>query len=133
MTTNADFLAGIQAMIVTDVNRHYNEPPESISTADMPCAFPVMPGGGLGERVVSCVTQNKTRAIQYIVILGPTAQNTNASNYNELAEMMDNLEDAIDTLNEMNWYDYTLTTTGNFLIGGVAHWAIVADITGRNV
>ena len=45
MASYVTFLAAIQAMHVTGLTRHYEEPPGSLSTADLPAGFPLMPNG----------------------------------------------------------------------------------------
>lgn len=139
MTTNAAWIAAIQAMTVTGVTHHYNEPPPSINTADMPCAFPLLPSGERGELITSCIGNNKPRNIKYVIIVGPVAQDTNANNYATLGGHMDNLETALDALTIPQGgsvgqrIDYTITARGDFPVSEVNHWAIEADVTLRDV
>lgn len=127
MTTNAAFIAAIQAMTVTGVTKHYDEPPASIGA--LPAAFPGMPGGGRPELIVSCVNNNKRRNIQYIIVVEATGQSRQKEKFGQLAALMDNLETALDALSVGSFIEYDLTTTGNFPIGEAEYWAIIADIT----
>lgn len=136
LTNNAAFLAAFQAMTVTGVTRHYDEPPASIDIATGPCAFPTMPSGDRGEMITSCVDTSKTRNIGYVIIVEAGGQGTQAQNYGKLAALMDNLETALDALTgtpakTFNFLDYAITTTGNYPIGDSDYWAIVAQISVR--
>ena len=100
MATNAAFLTAIRAMFVQGVTQHFREPPRQVTTAQLPAAFPLMPSGALGEKVLSCWNTNKTRSIQYIVAIEPVGQGTQSQNYDRLADMMDKLEVALRLLDE---------------------------------
>lgn len=128
MWTNAEFIAAIQAMTVTGVDRHYDEPPASIDISDGECAFPLMPSTEQGDYVSTCINMSKARSVGYVIVVDGTGQGTQAQNYGKLAALMDNLETALDGLNQ-NFIQYSITTTGDYLIGDSAYWAIVADIT----
>ena len=128
LPSNADFLSLIQAMTISGVERHYDYPPESIDIADGECAFPLLPSAEQGELVSTCIDQSKARAIDYVIIVDAAGQGTNAQNYAKLAALMDALEDALDAL-AVNFVQYSITTTGNYTIGGADYWAIVASIT----
>jgi hypothetical protein len=133
MTTNATFIAAIQAMIVTGVTRHYNEPPASIDISEV-AAFPLMPSAERGEMITSCVDMSKMRTMGYVIVIDATGQGTQAQNYGKLAALMDNLETALDALtpSSFNFIEYSITTTGNYLLGDSSYWAIMANITERD-
>lgn len=128
---NAAFLAAIQAMTVTGVDRHYDFPPASVDLSAGECAFPTMPGADQGELVSTCINMSKSRGVGYVIIIDATGQGTPEQNYAKIASLMDNLETALDGLTVANFIDYTISTTGNYPIGDSDYWAIVADITVR--
>lgn len=134
LTNYANFLAAFQAMTVTGVDRHYDEPPASVDISAGECAFPLMPSGDRGEHVFSCVHSAKSRSIGYVIIVEAAGQGTQAQNYAKLAALMDNLETALDALTPgtFNFLDYTISTTGNYLVGDSAYWAIIAEIIVRS-
>jgi hypothetical protein len=134
MTTNATFIAAIQAMTVTGVTRHYDEVPASVDIATGPCAFPTLPSAERGEMITSCVDMSKTRMIGYVIIVEASGQGTQAQNYGKFAALMDALETALDALTPttFNFIEYSITTSGNYLIGDSAYWAIIANITERD-
>jgi len=135
MPSNANFLAAIQAMTVTGVDRHYDEPPASVDISAGECAFPTMPDAARGEQVSTCVYQSMTRSIGYVIIVEATGQGTQPQNYAKLAALMDNLETALNALapGTVNFIEYEISTTGNYPVGGSEYWAIVATITARDL
>jgi hypothetical protein len=133
--TNAAWVAAVQALTVTGVTRHYDEPPGSLDTADLPAAFPTLMTAGLPGFEVSCRLQNKSRTIGFIVCLEPFAQGTNAQNYALLATMLDNLETAFDGLSDAhtdisNFVDYTMNA-GVYTVAGTDYWSIVCELESR--
>jgi hypothetical protein len=134
MTTNAAFLASIQAMTVSGVSRHYDEPPASIDIAAGPAAFPTMMDAGRGEMVTTCVDMSKVRNIGFVILVDATGQGTQSQNYGKLAALMDALETSLDGLTPgtFNFIEYSITTTGNYSLGGSEYWAIIASITERD-
>jgi len=136
--TNATFLAAVQALTVTGAKRHYDEPPLKLQTAELPAVFPLMPGGGLGEKTVSCWNTNKTRRISLVLAFEPKGQGTQAQNYGKIAGHMDNLEAAIDGLERSqngslaNFIEYDIEA-GFIEVGGIEYWCIVAEIQARDI
>ena len=138
MATNAVFVAAMQALAITGVTRHYDEPPGSVQTADLPCAFPHMPQGGLGEKSLSCWDSNKVRSMDFVILIEPVGQGTQAQNYGAIAALMDNLEAKLDDL-ELSQGG----TLANFLeydigaqivtLGQNDYWGIVANVRARDV
>lgn len=139
MATNAAFLTALQGLTITGVNRHLNTPPESVNTASLPLAFPNTLNGQMPLPVLGCYATNKIRTGQFVVVVSPTGQDTIAQIYGQLPALMDNLETALDALAKnqggtlANVIEYTIDYTSDFVISGVAYWAIVADINARDV
>lgn len=130
--TNAAFLAAIQAMTVSGVSRHYDEPPASVDLSDGYAAFPLMPDSARGEQFSTCINNSRTRAITFVVLVEATGQATQAENYGKIAAVMDNLETALDALTIANFIEYDITTSGNYPLGGQEYWAVIATITARD-
>ena len=131
MLSNAAFLTAVQGMTVTSVTRHYDEPPESLSTADLPAAFPLWPSADFLDMPTSCIDTGKTRTIGFVICIEPQGQATNAINYAQFAALMDNLETAINTAfsTTVNFYTFTLSTLPNYRVADLEYWSIVAQIT----
>lgn len=137
MTTNAAFVTAMQGLSVTGVAAasQYNQPPNAVNTADLPVSFPMMPSGERGELITSCANDAKVRRMGFVILMEATGQSTQPVKYAALAAQMDNLETALDGLTIPgggtlgNFIEYTIETTGDFLLGDSAFWAIVAEVT----
>ncbi len=135
MTSYATFLSAVQALTVTGVSRHYDEPPASLDLSGGPCAFPLMPGGAREDLQFSCVDMGKTKTIGYVIAVEAAGQGTQAQNYGQLAALMDNLETALDTLvtgGTFTFITYSITTNTDNTVSGNEYWQIIATIQGRN-
>jgi len=138
VATNAAFLAAIQALIVSGVTTHFDEPPRALSTAQLPAAFPLMPSGAMGEKVLSCWSQNKTRSIGFVIAIEAVGQGTQPQNYARLAALMDNLETALDGLEKSqggtlaNFIEYDIAAE-IFEVAGNDYWSVVATVSARDV
>ena len=135
-TTNASFLAAVQGLDITGVNKLYNHPPASIDTSQLPIAFIGMPGSDRPELITGCVANNKTRTITIYEVVASGGQSTQTDKFALLAAAMDNIETALDALAvsaPFNFLEYTLETSGNFEIGENAYWTITATITSNDM
>jgi len=132
MPTNAQWIAAFQPLTVSGVARYYDYPPESVDLADGPVAFPVLPGAERGTPVSTCIDQSKARHTTYVIIVDAVSHGDNAQNYAKLAALMDALETALDGMTIANYIDYRITTRGDYMLGGAAHWAVIADVTARD-
>ena len=132
-TTNAAFVTAVQAWSVTGVTRHFDEPPQSLKTADLPAAWPMLPSGEMGGYVTTCDDgKSKTRNINFIIAIEPAGQGTNATNYAQIAGLMDALETVLDADSTFVYpLEYTITS-GPVLVAGNTYWAITASINGRD-
>jgi hypothetical protein len=130
--SNVTFIAAAQGLTISGVKRHYNEPPQSVNTSDLPAAFVTLPSGGRGEPTSVCYDSSKTRSIGIVVLVEAVGQGTNPQNYGKLAALMDAMETAFDTADFGTVFlEYELSV-GQQLVGENAYWAITADINGRN-
>ena len=131
MLSNAAFLTAVQAMTVTGVTKHFDNPPASLNTADLPAAFPLWPGANFLDMPTSCKNTGKTRTIGFVIAVEASGQGTYALNYGKFASLMDNLESSIDTAftSAANFYTYEMSTIPNYPVGDNTYWSIVVTIT----
>jgi len=131
MLSNANFLSAIQGMTVTSVTRHFDDPPQSLSTADLPAAFPLWPSANFLDMPTSCLDTGKTRTIGFVICIEASGQGTNKLNYARYAALMDNLETAINTAFQtaVNYYTFEMSTVPDYAVGDNTYWAIVATIS----
>ncbi len=131
MTTNAQWLAGIQAMSVTGVTKTYSYPPTSLNTADLPAAWPHQFDMSLNNIISSCSDLNKARTCNYFIALEPTPQSTQSANYEAMIAMVDNLETAIQALTVMEFVTFTIRSV-IVTVAGNEYWGLEAVLTGSN-
>ncbi len=136
MTTNAQWLAGIQAMSVTGVTKTYSYPPTSLNTADLPAAWPHQFDMNLNNIISSCSDLNKARTCNYFIALEPTPQSTQSANYEAMIAMVDNLETAIQGLTQtatpvMEFVTFTIRAA-IVPVAGNDYWGLEAVLTGSN-
>ncbi len=131
MTTNAAWLAAIQAMTVTGVTRRYTYPPTSLATSDLPASWPNAFDIGRVSNVSTCVDLNKTRTCTYQIAIEPPPQNTQSANYEAAIALLDNLETALDALTIMEYVDYQIALS-IITVGGQDYWGLEATLTGSN-
>lgn len=134
LPTNAAFKAALEAMTVTGVTVHKGFPPLSVSTSDLPLAYISMQSAGLGEYVLSCTNEDKTRTMLYVILLEAVGQSAQETNYDLIAPIMDNLESALDsalgTLANFHTYDIE---SGIVNVAGGDFWAVTATVSIRSV
>lgn len=119
---------------MTGVTTHLDYPPASIQPGDLPVAFCLPPGAGLGEYVVTCINENRTRTMGFVICLEAVALDNQEVNYDLIAPAMDNLESALDTAltSTANFYEYSMET-GTYPVGGTDYWAVIAEVTVRSI
>jgi hypothetical protein len=134
LPTNTTFKTTLESMSVTGVTVHKGFPPASVSSSDLPLAFLELPSSGLGDYVLSCINNNKTRMLRYIILAEAAGQSGQETNYDLLSTLMDNLESALDTAlgTVANFHTYEITA-GTYQLAGVAYWAVSAVVTIRSV
>lgn len=135
LPSNTTFRNTMQALSVTGVTTHLDYPPPSIQPGDLPVAFCMPPTAGIGAFEVTCVNENKSRSMDYVVCLEAVALDNAEQNYDLIAPAMDNLEAALDAAlgpTYANFYEYSMAT-GTQVVGGVSYWAIIATVSIRSV
>jgi len=132
--TNAAFKTALENMTVSGVTVHKGYPPASIQPSDLPLAFLELPSAGLGEYVVSCMLNNKTRSMRYVICLEAAGLGTQEANYDLIASAMDNLETALDTAlsTTANFYTYEMEV-GSYAVANNNYWAIITTVSIRSV
>lgn len=131
-TTFVQLVDAVQALSVTGVTRHYDYPPESISTADLPALWPMPGAGGLPSIQSSCIGIDKTRTIPIFIAIEPVAQGTNSQNYEALPPIMDALETALDGMTVADFVEYELDSGTVFAVAEIQYWGVTATVTTRN-
>jgi hypothetical protein len=133
--TYTTFIAAIAGITVSGVTRKYTEPPASISTADLPCSFPMLPSGadavitfGNGTAVGG---QLPTFACDMVYAFEPTAQGTQAQNFAGLVGLMDAIVTASRAMTRPTAgpMSYSLRA-GIVTVAGSDYWSVIQTWTG---
>jgi hypothetical protein len=140
MATFAAFLTAVQGLSVTGIAAasQYDQPPNSLNTADLPVSFPLLPSGGIGEKLVSCWDQNETRTIRFVIVTEPAGQSTQATKYAALAALMDNAGTAFKGLERSQggtlavFIEYDIEAA-IITIAGIDYWGIMSEIRARDI
>lgn len=132
MTTNVQWLDAIQAMTPTGIKTVFAQRPDSLTTSQLPAAWPMLPGMERGEPVSTCVDQSKTRSLGYQVAYNAINQDTGGQNLENIAALVDNMETALDALTVMEFIEYSIDTSAEIQVGGAFFYGLEINITGRN-
>lgn len=133
MTTYTAFVTALSGLVVTGVTRRYTAPPASVSTADLPAQYPMLPTGD--ERPLTFaqggMPGNVLMRCDLVIAFEPIAQGTHTSNFSGLLTLMDNARTAIAGMTRPT--DGPITCTfrmGIVTIAGGEYWALVIGFEG---
>jgi hypothetical protein len=133
MTTNVQWLDAIQALRPTGVTRFYAQQPRSLTTSDLPAAWPMLPSVSRGEPLATCGDGEKVRTLGYMVAINPINQDIPSENPEAAAPIVDALETAFETLEStMIFIEYEIATSAEIAVAGTAYWGLECTVTGRN-
>jgi len=129
MTTYANFISTISGVAITGVTS-IDYHPLSIHTADLPMAFPKLPGGVRNYQTsTTCMGDQKDRTCDLVVVMEPIGQDNQEPNFDATVAMMDVVETALDTLYTDGEYMFTYEiSAGIEPVGEVPHWAVIASL-----
>lgn len=129
MTATA-WIAALQAMMITGVTRHYDYPPASLSTADLPALLMLNFGVSANpSTLVTCEVQ-KQRTCTILIAIAPVAQGLQSTHYETYKTLSDATETAIDALTVCDFISYTMRTTTQEEIASIGYWGIIIQISG---
>lgn len=134
MPTVAQWVDAWQALTITGVTVMAT-PPLSLSTAQIPAAWPELPGTSQNALLVSCVNENKARRMVFHVAIEPLGQVTQAGNYEAVIPYFDLLETAIEGMRgvTVNFIDYEISMVADIQLAKTTYWGLRVDAIGRNV
>lgn len=134
MTTMVEFYTALTGMVVTGVKRRYTAPPQQLASADLPAQWVNLPGAANNldsELASACYGLAKTRQATLVIATEAAGLGTNPANTTALLTMMDNLENALDTLRRANgMLDYTLTPAA-IVLSDTNYWGVTCSVTLR--
>jgi hypothetical protein len=133
--TYSTFIAAIAGMTVSGVTRKYTEPPASISTADLPCSFPMLPSGA--DTVLTFGNagvvggQQSSFTCDLVFAYEAMGQGTQNQNFGGLVTLMDAVVTASRALTRPTQGPMTYSLrVAPVSVAGNDYWAIVETWTG---
>lgn len=128
-TTYNQVVDGLEALTVTGVTRKYTSgPPASLSSADLPAQFVLMPSGEEDPAAVGTGSEWPRMAADLVIATEAVGQNTMAANYDALVDQCDNLVTALRGLDlgkvRPSWSIRLAIVT----VARVEYWAVVARV-----
>jgi len=133
MTTYANFVSNLGDLSITGVTRAYDEPPTSLSTADLPALWVQFPVGEEGPLTFQAHGGWPTLRAQLVIAYEAVGQSTQAANFSGTVAMMDNiakaLHPAIGTVvkGKLTW----TIRQGIVTVAGQDYWAVITDVEGH--
>lgn len=133
--TFTSFITAITGMVVSGVSTRLTAPPASLSTADIPCSFPMLPSGNVdtlvfGNGLLAGGSQ-PTITCDLIFVYEAFGQNTFATNYSGLLTLLDAIVTASKSLTRPGAGPMTFSLRmGTINIAGNDYFAIYETWTG---
>lgn len=98
MTTYASWVAALLGMTVAGCARVYTDPPGSLTTADLPALWPMLPEGGSAAQAFGATAHRREMAVDLYYALSPTAQSTAGERYAAQLAALDVLQAALEAI-----------------------------------
>ena len=131
-TTYVNFLTNLGNLTVTSVKRAFDEPPQSLNTADLPALWVELPTGEEGPHTMQAHGGYPTYRANLVVAVEAAGQSRQPERWSDCATMMDNvataLRGAVKTVvrGQLNW-SIALETIP---VAETDYWSIVATVEG---
>jgi len=119
-------------LTVTGITRHYDNPPNSLNTADLPAAWPSIFSGGYGDYEWSCNELNETFTMSFVVACEAVNQNNIPENYEQMVDIADNLRTALNTIDVTTFIRPLQIQAATVTVAGTAYYGLVCTIEGAN-
>ena len=131
MTTLRQFYDGLTALTVSGVTV-LTEPPRRLNVPDLPAMWVQFPDSNRGADVSTCIDMSKTRSASLYVAVSPIGVDTMPVNHDDVIDMVDTLETALDAATITVFLEYDITTTNTVTVNDIPYWCVVANVTGRD-
>lgn len=135
ITSYADFVAGLAALVVPGVRRRLPHPPSQIGTGDLPLQFVRLPEGEEGALTADGGGGWPRLASELVIVVSPTHQGKAQSNYAGTVALIDALSETLRNVppgqlckSKIAW---SVRGTQGYLGGDTEYWLVVARVTGN--
>lgn len=118
------------ALTVAGVTRYYDNPPDSLNTADLPAAWPFLFTGTNGDFMYSCSALNQAFTMTYDIVTEPVAQSNIGPNYQLIVDIADAALTALQAMTVMNFITFDMAIM-TITIAGINYWGLRCNVTGQ--
>lgn len=134
MTTFQQWVDGFRTanLTITGVTRHYDNPPLSLNTADLPAAWPSIFSGGYDGYEWSCNELNETYSMSFVVACEAVNQSRMPENYELMIDIADNLRTALNGITSMLFIRPLSIQAATVTVAGNNYYGLVATVEGSN-
>jgi len=135
MTTYTAVISALAEMNVPGVRRRYAAPPLSLSTADLPASYPMLPSGSDANLVLGngglAGGNQPTITVDLVFALEPIGQGTYIQNFAAATALIDNIVTASRELARPTRGPLSFVLRlGIVTLAGTEYWAVVETWTG---
>lgn len=135
MTTQAEWIASlVRTLVVPGVKRKYDDPPASLSTADLPASFPA--GYQITQNPLTLQTHGGLARLllDLVIAVEPYGQGTLPQNFTLMTTLADALDNSLRTAQagsgKLTWEIRAGTRAGPILVAEISYWGVWAQIEG---
>lgn len=127
-TTITQLVSDLNDITLTGVKRYYANPPEQVNTADLPIKFIAFP-----EAESPIISFSSSKGLQQVsieiaIVISPVLNSLTAANYLLSTQLMDRLEDALETNAADLGLDRWTMTLDTIQVGDANYWTVMANL-----
>jgi len=124
----ATFVQSVADLSITGVTRIYDEPPSTISTADLPASYPRLPE--MTREVISLgyTAGLPEHVVELVILVEPVGTDTNAANFAEMVSLIDNANTSVGNAASSIGIDRWSVRQETAVIGESPYWALVVNV-----
>lgn len=127
-TTITQLVSDLNDITLTGVVKYVANPPEQISTAELPLKFIAFPEA---ESPITSFSSSKGLqqvSIEIAIVISPVLNNLTATNYLTATQLMDRLETALETNAANLGLDRWTMTLDTIQVGDANYWTVMANL-----
>jgi len=128
--TYAAFVPAFLDMTVTGVVTYADEPPNQITTAELPLMFPRFPGGNNSVQAFNGGVGLTMATVELVIVIEPVRQNMQSVNFAAALALLDNLASALTTNALTIGVDSWEMRIEQDSIGDTGYWLLIATVDG---
>lgn len=128
ITSYVNFVDNLHAIEVTGVTRRTRNPPDKINTTDLPWRFIRAPEGEEGAMTADGEGGWPQFRAELVIIVEPTALNTQPTNFNTCVTLMDALSDKLRTTRLAKTKNIWSMRVDRIAAADAEWWAVICEV-----